>query len=362
MLWTDYNLTFCLFLAFLFHAGNGVEGGVNRKSVLEEDADLILSLSERLYRRANADIATEKRGVVEEDDRRGETASWVDGGWKDDDADDAKKKRMKQEEKSQSVVAERDQASVSDSQSGANEPTPTADKKDVKVAPLVAEGGTGSEGGMNHTYMMVMIAVCCLAGVIALVLATVCYYNLQNKKKQTKEIPYMSSPVYEYKSVSTAKNYSGNDFAPGHYPTDNALALSAQKFHFQHEKEKLIAMEYEKNQMEPVTQLSVDEVDETDEPDEVYETRGLASMWDGEVDGPLYTDVTPGTTPRDHTPMMRNGELGGENGGLNGGLNGGENEGLNGGLNGGENGGGNGVAENGVNGDNHDVNENTLVK
>merc|ERR1711862_948870 len=29
-------------------------------------------------------------------------------------------------------------------------------------------------------------------------------------------------------------------------------------------------------------------------------------MWDVEVDCPLYTeDVTPGTTPRDHTPMMR---------------------------------------------------------
>ena len=52
----------------------------------------------------------------------------------------------------------------------------------------MAEGGSGSEGGMNHTYMIVMIAVCCLAGVIALVLATVCYYNLQNKKKQTKEV------------------------------------------------------------------------------------------------------------------------------------------------------------------------------
>ena len=40
--------------------------------------------------------------------------------------------------------------------------------------------------------------------------------------------------------------------------------------------------------------------------DEVYETAGLAPMWDVEADNPLYTeDVTPGTTPRDSTPIFR---------------------------------------------------------
>jgi len=368
MLWTDCILTFCLLLTFLFRAGNGVDGGINRKSALQEDADLILSLSERLYRRADEEIAEEKREVVE-DDRRSETKSWVDAGWKDDDEDDYDNlKRVQEEDKTSSLLAERDQASVSGTQSGANEANPTPEK-DVEVVPLVAEGGSGA--GVDHTYMVIIIAVCCLAGVIALVMATVCYYNLQNKKKQTKEIPYMSSPVYEYKSVSTTKNYSGNDYAPGHYPTDNALALSAQKFHFQHEKEKLIAMENEKNQMEPATLLSVDENDGVDEVEEVYETPGLAGMYDPETGSPLYPEtpgtspgVTPGTTPRNHTPMMymesnTSGLSGGEMEGVEmEGVNGGEIGAANGGVNGKENGEPNGE----VNGLNCDVNENTLER
>ena len=59
----------------------------------------------------------------------------------------------------------------------------------------------------------------------------------------------MPAPVYEYKTVAPLKNYAGNDYPSGMYPSDNALALSAQKFHFQHEKEKLIAMENEKSQV-----------------------------------------------------------------------------------------------------------------
>merc|ERR1712198_528858 len=110
----------------------------------------------------------------------------------------------------------------------------------------------------------------------------------------------MTSPVYEYKTMASTNNKSGLEPSYPQYPMDNALALSAQKFHFQHEKEKLIAMENEKSEMEPVSQFSVDCTDE------VYETPGLAPMWDVEVTCPLYTeDVTPGTTPRDHTPMMR---------------------------------------------------------
>ena len=53
--------------------------------------------------------------------------------------------------------------------------------------------------------------------------------------------------------------------------------------------------------MEPASHLSVGCTDE------VYETPGFAPMWDVEVDCPLYNeDATPGTTPRDNTPLMRN--------------------------------------------------------
>ena len=65
------------------------------------------------------------------------------------------------------------------------------------------------------------------------------------------QVPYMSpaSPVFEYKSVPGHNNMSGYDHSYGSYPSDNGLAVSAAKFHFLHEKEKLIAMENEKSQV-----------------------------------------------------------------------------------------------------------------
>jgi len=166
------------------------------------------------------------------------------------------------------------------------------------IVPLVSEGDSGD--GKSNTYLIIMISVCCVFGVLALIGASICYYNVQTQKAKTKEIPYMTSPVYEYKTMASTNNKSGLEPSYPQYPMDNALALSAQKFHFQHEKEKLIAMENEKSEMEPVSQFSVDCTDE------VYETPGLAPMWDVEVDCPVYSgEVTPGTTPRQHTPMMR---------------------------------------------------------
>jgi len=301
MPWRDYLLTFCILFAFLFHAGNGVEAGINRRSVLEEDADFIISLSEQLYRRGESIVAEEKReNDAAEKKKRVEAAKEDDEDGVEEEDEEREEEEEEEKTPSDKDVVQRDQDAAGGSGTGSsNGPKPTPTEKDgVVVAPLVSAGGAGD--GLSHTYLVIMIAVCCLAGVIALILATVCYYNVQNKKAQTKEIPYMSTPVYEYKAVPSTKNYSGTDYAPGLYPTDNALALSAQKFHFQHEKEKLIAMENEKSQMEPSSHLSVDCTDE------VYETPGLAPMWDVEVTCPLYTeDVTPGTTPRDHTPMMR---------------------------------------------------------
>merc|ERR1711942_630567 len=70
MTWRDYILTLCILFACLFHAGNGVEGGVNRRSVLEDDAELILSLSERLYSEVDSDIDAGDGANVDAEKRR----------------------------------------------------------------------------------------------------------------------------------------------------------------------------------------------------------------------------------------------------------------------------------------------------
>merc|ERR1719244_605318 len=148
-------------------------------------------------------------------------------------------------------------------------------------------------------YLIILITVCCLAGVVALIFATVCFYSHQNEKEKTKQIPYASTPIYTYETVPATKY--GTEYSAALLPTDNALAISAQKWNFQHSKQKILDMENENKEMEPASHLSVDCTDE------VYETPGFAPMWDVEVNCPLYNeDATPGTTPRDNTPMMRN--------------------------------------------------------
>ena len=51
----------------------------------------------------------------------------------------------------------------------------------------------------------------------------------------------MPSTLHEYKTIPSRENDSGK--------TEYALAISAQKFHFQDEKSKIIAMEKEKDQV-----------------------------------------------------------------------------------------------------------------
>jgi len=265
----------------------GAEDGIKKRSIHQssEDAEFIRSLSEQLYKRV--ELSDENWGKAVE-------------------SEIAKFRR----DNTNNNPVKRDEPKQQQQQRGSNEgskagpsagkealPTPMKSKKDgVEVVPLVAEGG--SSGNLDRkTWHLIIFAVCGCAGAVVLIGAAACYYNMHSAKQKAKEEPYKASSIYgEYQTMPSAQNLSGI----GLYPTDHALAQSAQKFHYQHQKEKLIAMENENNQTEPISTFS------SDLTDEVYETAGLAPMWDVEADNPLYTeDVTPGTTPRDSTPIFR---------------------------------------------------------
>jgi len=273
---------FILFAGFVSQTKNcDADDGIRKRSLhhSSEDAEFIRSLSEKLYKR-----------IELIDENRGRTAESVAKFRRDNINDPVKKDEPQQQQR----------GSNEDSKEGSSAgkeamPTPMKSKKDgVEVVPLAAQGGSGNID--RKTWHLIIFAVCGVAGAVALIGATACYYNYSARQK-SKEEPYKASSIYgEYQTTPSAQNLSGICL----YPTDHALAQSAQKFHYQHQKEKLIAMENENNQTELISTVA------SDLTDEVYETAGLAPMWDVEADNPLYTeDVTPGTTPRDSTPMFR---------------------------------------------------------
>merc|ERR1719447_28107 len=117
-------------------------------------------------------------------------------------------RKKKEENDGNNADIDRRDSDDDDSQSnGGNNKTPTpTPEKDVVIAPLVAEGG--SMDAKSHTYLLIMISVCCVFGVMALIGAALCYYNVSLHKAKAKDIPYMTSPVYEYTSVPSSANKS----------------------------------------------------------------------------------------------------------------------------------------------------------
>jgi len=293
----------CILFCYLFHAGHGVEAGIYRRSVSQEDAEFIKSLAEQLYNAETRSTGISSDDKVEDDkffftdEHVREEGDLDDHGGAEEDEFGKKLIRAVDLPDNAEETAKEDIAPAG-SDPVKKSPTPTP--KAHEGVPLVAAGSGDAKDKDSTMYLIILITVCCLAGVVALIFATVCFYTHQNQKQQSRQIPYASTPIYNYEAVSTTKNYSGTEYSSALLPTDNALAISAQKFHFQHSKQKILDMENEKNELEPASHLSVDCTDE------VYETPGFAPMWDLEVACPLYNEgVTPGTTPRDNTPMMR---------------------------------------------------------
>jgi len=295
----------CILFCYLFHAGHGVEAGIYKRSISQEDAAFIESLAEQLYNaetrsigRERTDDDEDKKSFLTMEVRLREEGDLDDRGAQGDELGTELIRAVDIPANTKVTAKEEEIAPAGlDPVKRSSTPPPKAHEG----VPLVAAGSGDAKDEDSTMYLIILITVCCLAGVVALIFATVCFYSHQNQKEKTKQIPYASTPIYTYETVQSTKSYSGTEYSPALLPTDNALAISAQKWNFQHSKQKILDMENENKEMEPASHLSVDCTDE------VYETPGFAPMWDVEVDCPLYNeDATPGTTPRDNTPMMRN--------------------------------------------------------
>lgn len=132
----------------------------------------------------------------------------------------------------------------------------------------------------SDALLLGVVVGCALAGLMALVVAGVCWCRMRREIKlaeKTDYPAYRQSPPPPYEKTS---------------PGDKKLAQNAQMYHYQHQKQQMISMEKNKDDLKhPDSAVTSDEENE-DGDFTVYECPGLAPTGEMEVKNPLFDDST----------------------------------------------------------------------
>lgn len=135
----------------------------------------------------------------------------------------------------------------------------------------------------NDTLFFVIVGTCCLVGVVGLVAAAMFWYKIQKKAESAVDSEYPSYGV-------TGPNASGGKISPSSTMSDRKLAQSAQMFHYQQQRQQMMAQE--KAHLDAKPGNSDDSDDEAPGGGDytVYECPGLAPTGEMEVRNPLFAE------------------------------------------------------------------------
>lgn len=131
---------------------------------------------------------------------------------------------------------------------------------------------------MDAIFIAVIVAVSA-AALVGIIVAVICWCKLKKSSKEVSD--------YEY------PEYGSMDGQPQSFKStsgDRKLALSAQMYHFQHQKEQMLELEKSQN---AVSKSGSDHSTDDESPDDdytVYECPGLATTDQIEVPNPLFTE------------------------------------------------------------------------
>uniref|UniRef100_A0A1B6FLZ7 Neural proliferation differentiation and control protein 1 n=1 Tax=Cuerna arida TaxID=1464854 RepID=A0A1B6FLZ7_9HEMI len=127
--------------------------------------------------------------------------------------------------------------------------------------------------------LIAIIAGCGAAAAAGVVALAVGWYRLHNNSKAAADIEY---PAYGVTGPNKEITPTG----------DRRLAQSAQMYHYQHQKQQIIAMESNRANNERRGSISEGDSDEENEEGDytVYECPGLAATGELEVKNPLFQD------------------------------------------------------------------------
>ncbi|KFM81324.1 Neural proliferation differentiation and control protein 1, partial [Stegodyphus mimosarum] len=173
-------------------------------------------------------------------------------------------------------------------------PTPAERTEDAtarKTAPYTlkrqqTESVMKEEDSFSDIYFVAIVAGCCAAGIFGVISAGFCFYRLQKNRKAALDVDY---PAYGV--TGPCKDVSSPN-------GDRKLAQSAQMYHYQHQKQQIIAVE-KAGSTKNASASDVDSEEENEEGDyTVYECPGLAPTGEMEVKNPLFhEDSTPVSPP-----------------------------------------------------------------
>ncbi|UJR21675.1 hypothetical protein I4U23_024752 [Adineta vaga] len=135
----------------------------------------------------------------------------------------------------------------------------------------------------NDTLFFVIVGTCCMIGVVGLVAATIFWYKIQKRARDAADVEYPSYGV-------TGPNSTGGKISPSSTMSDRKLAQSAQMFHYQQQRQQMMAQE--KDLLDAKANHSDDSDDEAPGGGDytVYECPGLAPTGEMEVRNPLFTE------------------------------------------------------------------------
>jgi predicted nucleic acid-binding Zn ribbon protein len=135
----------------------------------------------------------------------------------------------------------------------------------------------------NDTLFLMVVGTCSLVGVVGLVAAAIFWYKIQKRAEAAIDAEYPSYGV-------TGPGSSGSKISPSSTMSDRKLAQSAQMFHYQQQRQQMMAQEKAHLDVKP---------DHSDDSDDeapgggdytVYECPGLAPTGEMEVRNPLFAE------------------------------------------------------------------------
>jgi len=135
----------------------------------------------------------------------------------------------------------------------------------------------------NDALFLVIVGTCSLVGVLGLVAAAIFWYKIQKRAEASLDAEYPSYGV-------TGPGSSGGKISPSSTVSDRKLAQSAQMFHYQQQRQQMMAQE--KAHLDTKPDHSDDSDDEAPNAGDytVYECPGLAPTGEMEVRNPLFAE------------------------------------------------------------------------
>jgi len=135
----------------------------------------------------------------------------------------------------------------------------------------------------NDTLFIVIVGTCCVVGIVGLIAAAVFWYTIQKRAEAAKDADYPSYGV-------TGPISSGSKISPSSTMSDRKLAQSAQMFHYQQQRQQMMAQEKAHLDAKPANSDDSDDEAPAGGDYTVYECPGLAPTGEMEVRNPLFAE------------------------------------------------------------------------